>query len=108
MSEIIVTVLSLYVREGREEEFARTFRDNDVLKRAREECGMLFAQLLRPATPGAPFIALAHWPDPEAYDCWIESPVRDRVNELLGDFLSDEPVSGDLYTPVDQLDASSA
>ena len=108
MSEIIVTVLFLHVREGREEEFASAFRDNDVLKQARDECGMLFAQLLRPATPGAPFIALAHWPDAAAYDCWIESPVRDQLNELLGDLLSDEPVTGDLYTPVDQLDAATA
>lgn len=103
MSELVVTVLSLHVREGREEEFAVAFRENDVLEQAREECGMLFAQLLRPTTPGAPFIALAHWPSSAAYDCWIESPVRDRLNESLGEFLSDEPVSGDLYTPVDQL-----
>lgn len=105
MSEIIVTVLSLHVREGREEEFASAFRDNHVLQTARDECGMLFAQLLRPSTPGGPFIALAHWPDPAAYDCWIESPVRDRLNESLGHLLSDEPASGDFYTPVDQLDA---
>ena len=102
-SDLIVTVLQLHVLPGREEEFARAFRDNDVLEAARRECGMLFAQLLRPATEGAPFIALAHWAGPEAYDCWIDSPVRDRLNQTLGEFLSDEPISGDLYRPVDQL-----
>ena len=103
MSEMIVTVLSLNVREGCEEEFARAFRGNDVLEHARKECGMLFAQLLRPATAGAPFVALAHWPDAASYDCWIESPVRDRLNASLGHLLTGEPASGDLYTPVAEL-----
>ena len=108
MSELTVTVLSLHVKSGREEELAAAFRDNDVLEAARSECGMLFAQLLPPATPGAPFVALAHWPNPETYDCWISSPVREQLNETLGKFLTDDPVSGDLYTPVDQLaDAGS-
>ena len=103
MSELTVTVLALHVRSGREEEFAAAFRDNEVLAAAQAESGMLFAQLLRPAAPGAPFIALAHWPNREAYDCWISSPVREQLNAALGEFLTDKPVSGDLYRPVDQI-----
>ena len=98
-----VTVLRLNVRDGCDGELVATFKERRVLEAAREECGLVSARLLRPSTPGDPFVVIGEWKSAADYGCWLDSPVRAKLAEALEPLLDSEPGGGDLYSPVDEL-----
>lgn len=82
-------MLRLHVREGCDDALVAAFKEHRILAAAREECGLVSAQMLRPSTPGSPFVVAAD------YACWLENPVRARLADVLAPLLAAEAGSGE-------------
>lgn len=96
-------MLRLHVREGCEDALVAAFKEHRILAAAREECGLVSAQLLRPSTPGGPFVVIGQWQRAADYACWLESPVRARLADVLVPLLAAEAGSGETYSLLDAL-----
>ncbi|MDQ7843634.1 MAG: antibiotic biosynthesis monooxygenase family protein [Armatimonadota bacterium] len=96
---MIRSIIRLQVAAGREREFEETFRARGVLALAREVAGLRSGELLRPLRPGDPYVVIATWDSPAAYDAWVRSAARGQVNSAVP---ISEPVDpADLYEIVE-------
>jgi heme-degrading monooxygenase HmoA len=94
---VIVSVLRVPVRRGAEEELARAFADLQVFERSRQSGGFLGGRLLRPLSPGEPFLVIAEWKDAEAYQGWLDNPVREQLAASLAHLVDGDVPTGALY-----------
>ena len=95
-----VSVLRLVPRAGRAADFERTFVELRVFEHSRRSGGFLGGRLLRPLADGEPFVVVAEWESSEAYQGWLDNPVRAELGERLEPLLEDDVASGQLYEEV--------
>ena len=93
----IVSVLTLPVRAGAEDDVVRLYDELEIFELSRRSGGFLGGRLLRPLAEGQPFLVIAEWERPEDYQGWLDNPVRAELGEQLMPLLDAEPVAGTLY-----------
>jgi heme-degrading monooxygenase HmoA len=94
---MVVSVLSIAARPGAEEDLARAFADHGVFEHARRSGGFVSGRLLRPLTPGEPFLVIAEWESPDSYRGWLDNPVREELSAVLEPLLAEHVAAGGLY-----------
>ncbi len=97
---MIVSVLPIAVRPGVEEEFVRTFAEIRVFEHSHESGGFLGGRVLRSLAEGEPFLVVAEWEDPDAYQGWLDNPVRVELSAALDPLLADHVAQGGFYEQV--------
>jgi heme-degrading monooxygenase HmoA len=93
----VVSFLRIPVRAGAEDGFVRAFAELRIFEHSRQSGGFGGGRLLRPLAVGDPFIVVAEWDDPAAYERWLDNPVREDLRGGLEPLLAGEVVSGELY-----------
>ena len=93
----VVSVLKLPVRAGSAAAFERRFVELQIFERSRESGGFLGGRLLRPLADSGPFLVLAEWETTEAYQAWLDTPVRAELGAKLEPLLLDEVVAGEMF-----------
>jgi dihydrodipicolinate synthase/N-acetylneuraminate lyase/heme-degrading monooxygenase HmoA len=96
----VVSVLSLDVRPGAEDELVRAFAELAVFDHARRSGGFRGGRLLRPAAGGEPFLVVAEWDDADAYRGWLDNPVRAELAARLDALVAGPPQAGFVYSDV--------
>lgn len=96
----VTSVLRLMPRAGCADDFARLFVELDVFEHSRRSGGFLGGRLLRPLSDGEPFVVVAEWEDADAYQGWLDNPIRAEVGEQLQPLIDEEVASGQLYEEV--------
>ena len=94
---MVVSVLHIAARPGAEDELVRAFAEQDVFGHSRRSGGFMGGRLLRPLTPGEPFVVIAEWDGPDAYQRWLDNPIRDQLSAALAPLLAEHVVPGRLY-----------
>jgi heme-degrading monooxygenase HmoA len=94
---MVVSVLSLAVRPGAEDDLVRAFAEQDVFGHSRRSGGFLGGRLLRPLEPGDPFVVIAEWDGPGSYQGWLDNPIRGQLSAALEPLLAEHVVPGRLY-----------
>lgn len=94
---MVVSVLALAVRPGAEDDLVRAFAEHEIFEQSRLSGGFVSGRLLRPLTPGDPFLVIAEWDRLESYQRWLDNPVRDRLSAALEPLLAEHVVPGKLY-----------
>lgn len=97
---MIVSVLPIAVRDGAEDEFVRTFAEFRVFEHSHESGGFLGGRVLRPLKAGDPFLVVAEWESPAAYQGWLDNPVRVELSAALDPLLADHVAQGGFYDEV--------
>jgi heme-degrading monooxygenase HmoA len=97
---MVVSVLSLAVRPGAEDDLVRAFDEQDVFGHSRRSGGFLGGRVLRPLEPGEPLLVIAEWDGPESYQGWLDNPVRAELSAAIAPLLADQVVPGKLYEEV--------
>ena len=93
----VVSVLRIPVRAGAEDGFLRAFAELRIFEHSRRSGGFRSGRLLRPLAAGDPFLVVAEWDDADAYQRWLDNPVRENLRGGLEPLLAGEVVSGELY-----------
>ena len=93
----VVSVLSLAVRPGSEDDLVRAFAEQDVFGHSRRSGGFVSGRLLRPVAPGEPFLVVAEWDAADSYQGWLDNPIREDLSAALEPLLAGEVVPGRLY-----------
>jgi heme-degrading monooxygenase HmoA len=88
------SVLRIPVRGDAADEFADGFGRLRVFEHASRQPGFRAARLLRPLAQGEPFLVVAEWDSLEAYDGWLENPVRERLAAELQPLLGGDMAGG--------------
>jgi heme-degrading monooxygenase HmoA len=96
----IVSVLSLSVRDGAGAELARMYDELEVFEHAQRSGGFRGGRLLRPLEDDGPYLVVAEWESAEAYQGWLDNPVRAELGQQLEPLLSDDVVAGRLFEEV--------
>jgi len=96
----VVSVLELRVLAGCEQDVISFYREHEVFEQARRSGGFRSGRLLEPREQGAPFLVLAEWVDAEAYQGWLDNPVREELGRGLSPFLESAPPRGGIYQQV--------
>jgi heme-degrading monooxygenase HmoA len=94
---VVVSVLSLAARPGAEDDFVRAFAEQEIFEHSRRSGGFVTGRLLRPRTPGEPFLVIAEWDEPGSYERWLENPMRDQLSAALEPLLAEHVAPGKLY-----------
>jgi len=97
----VVSIQRLHVRPGCEQTLVDFYRARRVFERARHNGGLRSGRLLAPAQQKAPFLVITEWDDAEAYERWLESPIRAELAEGLGALLDSKAGEGDVHTQLD-------
>ena len=97
---MIVSVLRIAVRPGAEAEFVRRFAEARVFEHSHASGGFLGGRVLRPLDAGEPFLVVAEWETPEAYQGWLDNPVREELSATLGPLTADDVGHGGFYEEV--------
>ena len=97
---MVVSVLHLAVRPGAEDDLVRAFAERDVFGHSRRSGGFVSGRLLRPLEQGEPFVVVAEWDGPEAYQGWLDNPVRGELSAALEPLLAEHVIPGRLYEEV--------
>jgi heme-degrading monooxygenase HmoA len=90
MMPLTQSLLHIPVRPGAEDEFARRFHAERVFEHAATIRGFRSGRLLRPLDPGGPFVVSADWDAPEAYQAWLDAPIRDELARSVDDLVAGE------------------
>jgi heme-degrading monooxygenase HmoA len=96
----VVSVLRLNLRSGAGPELARMFDELEIFEHSRRSGGFRGGRLLRPLAEGGPYLVVADWESAEAYQGWLDNPVRAELGAQLEPLLADEVTSGELYEEV--------
>jgi len=86
------SVLFFSILPGRRDDFVAGFRRLDVLRRAIAQPGFRRDQLHVPVDTSDDVLVTADWDSPEAYQGWLEHPVRAEIQAELGPLLAADPV----------------
>jgi len=98
------SVLLFSLLPGRREDFVAAFRQLDVLRRASRQPGFRRASLHLRADGGDEALVVADWESAEAYQGWLENPVRAEIAAEIGPLLAAEPEPR-VYEVVDEVEA---
>ena len=85
---------------GNEQAVIRFYEERDVFEHARRSGGFRSGRLLEPRAAGEPFLVIAEWDDADAYQAWLDNPVRAELGLELVPLLEDEPEAGAVYQQV--------
>ena len=99
------SILRIPVRAGAEDEFTQVFKDLKVFDHASRIEGFRGGRVFRPLAANEPFGVLAEWDRPDAYDAWLEAPVRDELTGAMEPLLTGDP-AGAVYTVVEDWSGS--
>ena len=94
---MVISVLPVAAKPGREDDVVRTFMEHGVFDHARRSGGFVAGRLLRPLAAGEPFLVIAEWESPESYQGWLDNPVRDQLSAALEPLLVEHVAPGGLY-----------
>ena len=97
---MVVSVLSIAVRPGAEDDLVRSFEEQDVFGHSRRSGGFLGGRLLRPLEPGDPVVVIAEWESAESYEGWLDNPIRGELSAAIAPLLAEHVVPGRLYEEV--------
>jgi heme-degrading monooxygenase HmoA len=86
------SVLFFSILPGRRNEFVAGFRRLEVLRRACAQPGFLRGQLHVPVDPSPEVLVTADWDSPEAYQGWLDNPIRAQIQAELGPLLAADPM----------------
>jgi len=96
---MVVSVLPIAIRPGAEDDLAQTFFELEVFEHAHRSGGFRGGRLLRPLAIGEPFLVIAEWEDAQAYQNWLDNPVREELKAKLDPLVSGE-LAGGVYEEV--------
>jgi heme-degrading monooxygenase HmoA len=101
----VVSVLELPVLAGCEQAVIAFYGEREVFEHARRSGGFRAGRLLEPSEQGTPFLVIAEWDDAEAYQRWLDNPVRDELGRGLAPLLDgvaadSAPTRGGVYRQV--------
>ena len=85
------SVLYFSILPGRRDEFVAAFMRLGVLRRASRQAGFHRSQLHVPVDGRDEVLVTADWESPEAYEGWLENPVRAEIQAELGPLLASDP-----------------
>jgi heme-degrading monooxygenase HmoA len=85
------SVLFFSILPGRRDEFVAAFMRIGVLRRASKQEGFRRSQLHVPVDGRDEVLVTADWDSPEAYEGWLENPVRAEIQAELGPLLAADP-----------------
>ena len=85
------SVLFFSILPGRRDEFVAAFMRIGVLRRASMQPGFRRSQLHVPVDGSDEVLVTADWDSPEAYQGWLENPVRAEIQAVLGPLLAADP-----------------
>jgi heme-degrading monooxygenase HmoA len=97
---MVVSVLSIAVHTGGEDDFVRAFDELGVFEHSRRSGGFHGGRLLRPLAEGRPFLVVAEWDDSAAYQRWLDSPAREELKTKIEPLVAGEVAGGGLYEDV--------
>ena len=86
------SVLFFSILPGRRDEFVAAFMRIGVLRRASKQAGFRRSQLQVSADGRDEVLVTADWDSPEAYEGWLDNPVRAEIQAELGSLLAADPV----------------
>jgi heme-degrading monooxygenase HmoA len=86
------SVLFFSILPGHRDEFVAGFRRLKVLRRASRQPGFRRSQLHVPVDGSDEVLVTADWDSPEAYQGWLDNPVRAEIQSELGPLLAADPV----------------
>jgi heme-degrading monooxygenase HmoA len=95
------SILRIPVRAGAEDLFAQTFKDLEVFDHASRIDGFRGGRVFRPLAVGEPFVVVAEWDRPDAYQAWLQAPVRDELARAMDPLLAGE-MAGAVYSVVEE------
>jgi heme-degrading monooxygenase HmoA len=90
MAPLTQSLLQIPVRPGAEDEFARWFRAQGVFEHAASIQGFRGGRLLRPLEPGGAFVVSADWDGLDAYEAWLDAPIRDQLTRAIDHLVDGE------------------
>ena len=93
----IVSVLRLPARAGTD--LAAAFAKLEIFEHSRRSGGFLGGRLLRSLEVDG-YLVVAEWEDAEAYQSWLDNPMRSELGEQLEPLLTDDVASGELFEEV--------
>jgi heme-degrading monooxygenase HmoA len=96
------SVLLFSILPGRRDEFVAGFERLEVLRRASAQRGFRGAQLHVPVDGADEALVTADWDSAEAYQGWLDNPVRAEIQAELGPLLAADPVPR-VYEVVDDV-----
>jgi heme-degrading monooxygenase HmoA len=85
------SVLVFSILLGRRDDFVAAFGRLQVLRRASRQPGFRSGQLHVRVDGSDEALVTADWDSPEAYEGWLENPVRAEMQSELGPLLAAEP-----------------
>lgn len=85
------SVLVFTTLPGRLDDFVATFRRLEVLRRASRQPGFRRSQLHVRVDGADEALVTADWDSPEAYQGWLDNPVRAELQAEIGPLLAAEP-----------------
>jgi heme-degrading monooxygenase HmoA len=94
----VVSILSISVRDGAD--LAGAFARLEIFEQSRLSGGFRSGRLLRPVEERNRYLVLAEWDSAEAYQRWLDNPVRAELAQQLEPLLEGGVTSGVLYEEV--------
>ena len=96
------SVLVFAILPGRRDEFVLGMQRLEVLQRASYQAGFRGGQLHVRTDGSDEAIVIADWESPEAYQGWLDNPVRAEMQAELGPLLAELP-EGCVYEVVEDV-----
>ena len=96
------SVLVFDVLPGKRDEFVARFRQLEVLEHARRQAGFRRSELCVPDDGGDRVMVTAEWDSPEAYQGWLDNPIRPVIQAELGPLLAGPP-EPQIYETLDDV-----
>jgi heme-degrading monooxygenase HmoA len=93
----VVSVLVLPVRPGAADGVAGAFAELEIFEHSRRSGGFRGGRLLRPRADGEPFLVMAEWDDADAYQAWLDNPVREQLRAGLEALVPEGELVGTVY-----------
>jgi len=90
-------VLRLPARTGAD--LAAAFAELEIFEHSHRSGGFLGGRLLR-SLEGGGYLVVAEWEDAEAYQSWLDNPMRSELGEQLEPLLTDDVTAGELFEEV--------
>lgn len=105
LESAVRSALYLCPKQGDYASVLKFFRTERILELSRESGGFLGASVNVPTSHAGPMLVLAAWREEADYLRWVASPVRAEFTPRLTELLEREPVSGEMYSIVQDLPA---
>ena len=96
------TVLVFELLPGRRDEFVARFRRLEVLEHAQRQAGFLRSELCLAADGSDRVMVTAEWESPEAYQGWLDNPIRPVIAAELDPLLVGPP-EPQIYETIDDV-----